>query len=757
MSFLPALQRFGVLLFSFLTLAVHAQNLNVAMRSKVTFPNQTMANICGYAANGHEYALCGGSKGLYIVEVTNPAAPVKIVQIPGPDNLWKEIKTYQHYAYVTTEGGQGLQIVDLSALPSPNPAHKQYTGDGSIQNQLNSIHALHIDTTAGYLYAFGSNLSSGGAVIMDIKTDPWNPVYVGSYDQNGYIHDGFVDNDTLYACHINQGFFSMVAMTDKQNPVVLGAQTSPNFFTHNAWLTKNRKYLLTTDEVNNSFLASFDVTDPTDLKLLDKVQSNPGSNSMVHNTHIVGDYAVTSWYNDGVTIVDVSDPTNLVQVGNYDIAPNLSGGGSTGCWGVYPFLPSGNLIATTMGTDNGTGELWVLTPTYVRASYLKGSVTAASTGNPLSNVKIEIVGGDPGTIEFSGNTGQYSMGQATAGAYTIRASKIGYQTVEQTVTLTTAMTATLNFVMPDIATYSLSGTVVRAGDMQPIPFAHIGAIGGANFETTADANGQFTLPGIYQGNYQLVAGAWGYQYQTFQNQGITANTSKNFVLSKGYRDDFVFDYGWEVSGTSTQGIWEIAKPVEVNPGILLSPAADFTGDVGNTCYVTGNTSSEVGIDDVESGTMILTSPPMDLTTYNEPILKGALFFTSITINQQSFDSLTIFITNGTETAQLAKFGDFIPAWRLINTQIKPHIALSNNMRLILYCDENPAFPDLDSYEVAFDFFRITEGAPTGTTDIVTAVKMVVMPNPFKDQASIACDLPDGLSGIVKITDLNGKT
>ncbi|MBL7774769.1 MAG: hypothetical protein JNK89_02135, partial [Saprospiraceae bacterium] len=33
------------------------QNLNVAFRSKMTFPGQSIANVWGYTAEGREYAL----------------------------------------------------------------------------------------------------------------------------------------------------------------------------------------------------------------------------------------------------------------------------------------------------------------------------------------------------------------------------------------------------------------------------------------------------------------------------------------------------------------------------------------------------------------------------------------------------------------------------------------------------------------------------------------------------------------------------
>jgi hypothetical protein len=146
--------------------SLHGQDLNFKLQSKLNFPGQTLANVFGYTQDGREYALVGGSKGLIVVDVTIPETPEVITQIPGPDNLWKEIKTYKSFCYVTTEGGGGLQVVDLSALPSDNLPYFNYTGDGAIFNALNTIHALHIDTTLGFLYAYGSNLFNGGAVVL---------------------------------------------------------------------------------------------------------------------------------------------------------------------------------------------------------------------------------------------------------------------------------------------------------------------------------------------------------------------------------------------------------------------------------------------------------------------------------------------------------------------------------------------------------------------------------------------------------------
>ena len=80
--------------------------------------------ITGYAApDGREYALLGGYDGTHIVDITD--SPLKEVAfIPGPQSAWREMKTFGAYGYVVSEGGAGLQIIDVSdASHPPLPWH----------------------------------------------------------------------------------------------------------------------------------------------------------------------------------------------------------------------------------------------------------------------------------------------------------------------------------------------------------------------------------------------------------------------------------------------------------------------------------------------------------------------------------------------------------------------------------------------------------------------------------------------------------
>ena len=502
-----------------------AQNINTSFRSKITYPGQTLANIWGYESRGHEYALVGGQLGLIIIDITNPDLPQQIVQIPGPNNLWKEIKTYKHYAYITSEGGQGIQVVDLTGLPSPVLQSHFYTGDGAILGQLNTIHALHIDETKGFLYAWGGDLFGGGAKIFDLKTDPYNPVYVGKYDQLGYIHDGYVDNDTMYSCHIYAGQFAIVNMADKSAPELINTQTTPNAFPHNTWLTDDRRTILTTDERTNSYLASYDVSDPTDIKFLDKIQGTPGSGSIVHNTYAMRNWAISSWYKDGFTMVDVTRPDNLVQVGNHDTYPSGQGDGFEGCWGVYPFFTSGTIIASNINVG-GAGELWVLSPNYVRACYLEGKITDAVTGAPLPNAQIQVVGSNPLLQELSANNGIYKTGQESEGYYVVRVSKPGYDDFETLVYFQHGEVIVLDVPLFPNGLAEVSGTVIHHSDGLPVEGATVWLYGNKNFNSTiTDVSGVFNFNNVPLGTYDIAASAPGLGLGILGELAIVNDTS----------------------------------------------------------------------------------------------------------------------------------------------------------------------------------------------------------------------------------------
>ena len=430
-------------LFSIITVQLFAQydSLNVAFRSVLAYPGHTCANICGYVdTTGREYALVGVDDGMTVVDVTNPSNPVQVYQVLWPVNNnnseWKEIKVYKKHAYVVSEAGHGLQICDLSKLPATTPPTVTYWQPLVGGQTLNSVHALHIDTTKGNVYLYGSNVGNKGAVIGSLA-NPSVPTYLGSFNGT-YIHDGYVDNDTLYACEIYDGYMEVIDCSNKTTPQVLATVQTPLFFTHNSWPSPDKKTIYTTDEKTQSALAAYDISDLSNITLLDTIKGL-SYGSIVHNTHVKKDlFAVTSWYRDGFSIVDCSRPNNLIRVGYYDMYSG-AGNGFNGTWGVYPFLPSGTIICSNI--EDG---LYVFSPTYVRACYLEGNVEDSITNANLQNVSVTIIG-----VNNSGAntdvTGNYATGGAVAGTYNVKFTKTGYQTrIINNVVLQNGVLATVN-------------------------------------------------------------------------------------------------------------------------------------------------------------------------------------------------------------------------------------------------------------------------------------------------------------------------
>lgn len=415
---------------------LHAQE-NVDFMGQVQYDVRSN-DVWGYTdADGNEYAIIGLLNGTSIVDVTDPVSPIEVAFVPGPESIWRDIKTWEHYAYVSNETDSGILIIDLIDLPE-SVMHKYHQQDG-----LKTVHNLWVDEN-GFLYALGSNLYGGGAVFIDVNTDPWNPENVGGYDLV-YCHDAFVRGDTMYTAELYAGRFGVVDISDKTNPVVLATHPTPSLFTHNVWLSNDGDFLFTTDEVSGAYVAAYDISDLSDIRETDRFRSSPGSGVIPHNVHWKNNFLITSYYRDGVSVVDATKPDNLVQTGYFDTSPFPPEGAFNGCWGAYPFFNSGTLLASDI--EEG---LFVLEPTYARAAYLEGSVVDAADNFPLISTLIEIMATPENT--YTDLSGNFKTG-TLEGIYDIRISKPGcitaiYPDVElisaETYILDAALTCTLS-------------------------------------------------------------------------------------------------------------------------------------------------------------------------------------------------------------------------------------------------------------------------------------------------------------------------
>ena len=709
-------------LFTFLfSFPAWTQNFNLDSLSHINYSalhDTELNDIWGYTDElGNEYALVGAEKGVSVVDITDPQNPVEIFWHQGMESVWRDIKTFGDFAYVTTEADDGLLIIDLSPLPA-NPIINT-VNYFDLSNSWSSAHNLYIDEN-GYGYIFGSNRGNGGAIILDLFTNPMSPIELGIYD-NWYIHDGFVVNDILYAAHINDGFFTIVDVSDKVNPVILGTQVTPSSFSHNIWPTDNQNFVFTTDELTRSYIGAYDVSDPSNIIEVDRVQSSPGSGVVPHNVHVRGDFLITSYYADGIIVHDISDPSNMVEVARYDTYPGTANF-TIGNWGAFPYFPSGNILATDI--ENG---LFILGSSFGFASRLEGTITNQANGNPIQGVNVTILG-DIQT-EISKVNGIYKTGIGVAGNYTIRYEKYGFVPQEIQLSLASNTVYTQNIQLVPLPQYSLEINIIDEFN-NPILGADVKIIHeGIIFELQSNGLGKVNQSVSYTDTFFVAAGKWDKITVCGDFELSPINNQLTLVLEEGYMDDFTFDFGWSETSSAETGDWERGIPFfNSNISPRSTPDNDSQNDCGESCFITGN---QQGVT-VKRGEVILISPVFDLTSYGEPFLNYERWFFNYYGFQPYNDTLRIAISNGTEIVEIDKqgynfslFGVWVPVFKKVSDYLLP----TSTMQIFIQTSDYDLTNNITN--AAFDSFYITDGSPLNSKDYNNETQIVnIYPNPF---------------------------
>jgi choice-of-anchor B domain-containing protein len=303
----------------------------------------SFAGCWGYVApDGREYAILGTATGCAIIDITNAALPVEIGHIPGATSLWKEVKTYSHYAYVVADvnGTQGLQIINLANLPTSVALDTTILNLGGFSVAQSHTISIH----DGYLYLNGT----GSGMLIASLANPRRPQYLGRWTTR-YVHDSYTRNDTIFAAAINNGRLDIIDGRVKSSPTLIASIAYPGGGTHNVWTTKDRRYAITTDEIGSTAKT----LKVWDLQNLPNVSTTPVATftatpaDIEHNIFIRGDYAYVAWYTAGLRIVNITNPTSPTDAGGYDTSTEPPGS-YDGMWACYPFFPSGKIIGSDM-------------------------------------------------------------------------------------------------------------------------------------------------------------------------------------------------------------------------------------------------------------------------------------------------------------------------------------------------------------------------------------------------------------------------
>ncbi|GGW72591.1 choice-of-anchor B family protein [Alteromonas halophila] len=340
-----------------------------------------------------EYAIIGLRRGVAVVDVTDPTSPAVIGSISGTSTTWRDIKVYQYYkhnarewrayAYVTADlASDGLRVIDLNNLPDSISLATTVTSDRRAHN----VYISNIDYTFNTALPEGTpqvhltgSENNGGAwrsYSLDDAAEPELGFVQSQASRSDYTHDAsslFISdsrattdcvNATASGCSVmldfNENMLRLWDHSQTDDAVELSSESYPNAaYTHSGWWSEDRRYVIVHDELDesesalNTTVHFFDISDLTAPQLVATWTGD--SKAIDHNGFVRGDRYYMSNYEKGLTVLDISDPTAPSQIASFDTFPGSDNTAFNGAWGVYPYLPSGNLLVSDI-----QGGLYIL-------------------------------------------------------------------------------------------------------------------------------------------------------------------------------------------------------------------------------------------------------------------------------------------------------------------------------------------------------------------------------------------------------------
>ena len=338
-------------------------------------------------ATGREYAIVGRTDGTAFLDVTQPAFPAYLGELPIPGTArvswWRDIKVFADHAFIVADnaGAHGMQVFDLRELRRVRSATR--FAETARYDGIASAHNIAINEESGFAYlvgASGDGGTCGGGLHMVNVREPTRPVFVGcfppaidgqagagsTHDVQCVIYRGpdarYAEREICLAANITA--LVVADVTDKTNPVALARTTYPGAaVVHQGWLSEDQRYFFQNDELDEytgttdrTRTLIWDLRDLTDPVLAAEYLGTTGSSD--HNLYVRGTYMYQANYLSGLRIVDISRPERPVEVGHFDTVPfGADVPGFGGAWSVYPFFRSGTVVVTSQREG-----VFVLTP-----------------------------------------------------------------------------------------------------------------------------------------------------------------------------------------------------------------------------------------------------------------------------------------------------------------------------------------------------------------------------------------------------------
>ncbi|AXV07891.1 hypothetical protein DVS28_a3216 [Euzebya pacifica] len=338
--------------------------------------------------NPFRVAIMGTGVGTAFVDVSNPTVPVVLGTVAQAGSattgatgaVWRDIKVNDNHAFIVTERGGGMQVVDLTQLRAlrGTPSLDQldvlttYTEHDADSNFHNIV--INEDTDRAYLVG---GTFQGGLHIVDIA-DPAQPRTIGAFATDGYTHDAqcvvyagpdddyngtnAVDGEPSEICFAyNEDSLTIVDVTDPlATRLINKLDYEREGYTHQGWLTPDHAFAVFNDELDEGPTAALGTrTFMVELQDLDAAYTaddvkiyTHDTVSTDHNLYIRGDLIFEANYNAGLKIFRYTAEGlrngELDLVGSFDVDPGLDVPAYGGAWNVFPYFDDDTIIVSSL-------------------------------------------------------------------------------------------------------------------------------------------------------------------------------------------------------------------------------------------------------------------------------------------------------------------------------------------------------------------------------------------------------------------------
>ena len=417
---------------------------------------KTGADVWGFVDlnTEREYALLSLNNGLAVIDVTDAENPFQVGHVQGNDSMWRDVKVFQQhqahsdrwktFAYLSTEAADQIMVIDLTGLPNRISLLGRVTDNVTAHN----VYVSNVDYTTGapvtgwpapLLQVLGSNQLHGGFRAYSLG-DPTVPSLSGQSPGDTpalYTHDAtsMVVNDaraTVCAnsarpCEIlfdfSESTFDLWDFSNQANPRLLSSSTYDRAsYVHSGWWSEDKNYLFVHDELDeqnyraNTTLRVFDLRSLT-APVLTTAWVGP-TPAIDHNGFVRGNRYYMSTYTRGLTVLDITRPEAPREVGYFDTFPVSDFTSFDGAWGVYPYLPSSNILISDF-----SGGLYVVADRTLAADQGQIAFAASAFGGEEGTdltVSVSRTGGLTGSVSVdyrvygaSANAGDLAVARGT--------------------------------------------------------------------------------------------------------------------------------------------------------------------------------------------------------------------------------------------------------------------------------------------------------------------------------------------------------